>query len=113
MSWCSHQSLLESSSTLAPRSLLPSTRLLSLLMGSCTPVIKMVTLKSRRHWSRPADPAVVKEGAQQALSQLRGYPASGKEATLQQHSQTVGNGVRSCPPYTEQRGSLQDDEDLG
>jgi len=75
--------------------------------------MQMVTLKSRRCWSRSTDPAVVEEGARQASSQLGDYLALGKEAALQQHSWTAGNQVRSCPPYTEQGGSWQDAGSLG
>lgn len=80
---------------------------------SCTPVMQMVTLKSRRHWSRLRDPALFKEGAQQASSQISDYLTLGKEATLQQHSQTAGNWVKSCPPYTEQGKSQQDAGGVG
>lgn len=61
--------------------------------SSCTPAVQMVTLKSRRRWGRLTAPAGFKEGAQQALSQHGGYLTLGKEAALQQHSQTAGNQV--------------------
>lgn len=80
---------------------------------SCTPDMQMVTLKSRRRWDRLTAPAGSMEGAQQALTQLGGCLTLGKQATLQQHRQTAGNQVRSCPPCTEQGASRQDAGALG
>lgn len=93
---------------LVPRNLLPSPQLLSLFECSCTPVMQMVTLKRRRHWSHLQTPRLFMT----RLSWLWANSATtlfwGKKSTLQQHSWTVGNKVGSCPPYTEQGGAQQD-----